>query len=130
MAVQADICPRCGEHYFDLETMRKLEAADQLDLSRRSNNKKLSSPSPHSGSKNRTTDRARLQTCIMCGSKQVGRRTVTVTRQSGTRVRVRADVCPDCGERYYDSEAMRRLEAADPRDKRKRLLVRKIASES
>lgn len=110
MAVQADICQRCGEQYFDLDTMRKLEAADQPDTRRSQNG---------SGT---------LQTCIMCGSKKVSRRAVNVKLKVGATVRVNADVCPNCGERYFDRKAMQRLEAADPRYRRKLSRVRKISS--
>ena len=92
LAVQADVCPHCGEQYFDLETTRKIEAADQPDTRRSQNG------------------RGTLQTCIMCGSKKVSRRTVNVKLKVGATVRVNADVCPNCGERYFDREAMEKIE--------------------
>jgi YgiT-type zinc finger domain-containing protein len=97
LAVQADVCPHCGEQYFDLETMRKIEAADQPNT-RRSQ-----------------TGTGTLRTCISCGSKKVSRRAVNVKLWVGKTVRVNADVCPVCGERYFDLDAMRALEATDPR---------------
>jgi hypothetical protein len=30
-------------------------------------------------------------------------------------IAIKADVCPDCGEQYYDLEAMRKLDAAERR---------------
>lgn len=43
----------------------------------------------------------------MCGSKRVARKTVEVKTKRRKPVFVEADVCPDCGEQYYDLEAMR-----------------------
>lgn len=46
----------------------------------------------------------------MCGSKRVSRKSVGVTSaKTGLTTTVLAEVCPDCGERYYDMEAMRVL---------------------
>jgi YgiT-type zinc finger domain-containing protein len=93
LAVQADVCPHCGEQYFDMEAARKIETADQPDTPRSQNG------------------RGTLRTCIMCGSKKVTRRAVSVKLKVGATVRVIADVCPTCGERYFDSEAMEKIEA-------------------
>lgn len=52
-----------------------------------------------------------MTTCVMCGSKRVKRRSVTVRFRDGrVSFPVRADVCQDCGERYYDLDAMQKLE--------------------
>ena len=63
--------------------------------------------SPRSASK-----RPVLKLCVSCGSQRVQRKQVSVRLRDGRTVSaVRADVCAACGERYYDLEAMRRLEA-------------------
>jgi hypothetical protein len=39
---------------------------------------------------------------------------VSVTRRDGRTIAdVPAEVCPDCGERYYDLQTLRRIEAAE-----------------
>jgi YgiT-type zinc finger domain-containing protein len=49
----------------------------------------------------------------MCGSRSVRRQRVEVHLRSGKVVRdVEADVCPKCGERYYDLDAVRQVEKA------------------
>jgi len=53
-----------------------------------------------------------LKVCISCGSKRVQRKRVSVQLRGGSTVTgVQADVCAACGERYFDLEAMRKLEA-------------------
>jgi len=53
-----------------------------------------------------------LRTCITCGLRRVERRVVDVELRSGKTVRdVEADVCASCGERYFDMEAMEKIEA-------------------
>lgn len=53
----------------------------------------------------------RLRTCFMCGARRVERKEVTVRRCSGRTITgVIADVCANCGERYFDMEAMRKIE--------------------
>ncbi|MCC6429178.1 MAG: YgiT-type zinc finger protein [Phycisphaerales bacterium] len=52
-----------------------------------------------------------LKECVVCGSRRIARRLVTVQRRDGRQVeKVAADVCEKCGERYFDLEAMRLLE--------------------
>ena len=52
----------------------------------------------------------------MCGSKRVRRKQVTVQLGNGQTVRgIEAEVCLVCGERYYDLEAMRKLDEAKGR---------------
>jgi YgiT-type zinc finger domain-containing protein len=54
-----------------------------------------------------------LTVCVVCGSKRVRRQRVSVRLRNGQTITgVEADVCPNCGERYYDLETMHRLEAA------------------
>ncbi|MFQ5489496.1 MAG: YgiT-type zinc finger protein [Phycisphaerae bacterium] len=49
---------------------------------------------------------------MSCGSKDVRRKRVSVVLRSGRKVSgIEADVCAACGERYYDIQAMQRLEA-------------------
>jgi YgiT-type zinc finger domain-containing protein len=51
-----------------------------------------------------------LTVCVMCGSRSLSRRRVSVRFAGGRTVSgVEAEVCAACGERYYDLEAMRRL---------------------
>ena len=58
-----------------------------------------------------------LKVCVSCGSKRVQRKEVSVRLRDGRTVSgVKADVCDTCGERYYDLEAMRRLEAEGAED--------------
>lgn len=53
-----------------------------------------------------------LKACVSCGSQRVESKKVSVRLRDGRKVTgVRADVCAACGERYFDLEAMRRLEA-------------------
>jgi YgiT-type zinc finger domain-containing protein len=55
-----------------------------------------------------------LSVCISCGSKRVERKRIAVRRRNGRIVsNVDAEVCAACGERYYDLEAMRKLERGD-----------------
>jgi len=52
-----------------------------------------------------------LKICVSCGSKDVRRKRVSVRLRNGRTVRgVEAHVCDACGERYYDLDAMRRIE--------------------
>jgi len=104
--VEADVCPRCGERYYDLDAMRKLREARTGEVARPST----------------------LSMCPTCGSKRIRRKNVCVAVANGKRIRVELEVCPDCGERLYDPEAMRRLEAADPRHRRTPSRVRRISS--
>ncbi|NOS99982.1 MAG: YgiT-type zinc finger protein [Phycisphaerales bacterium] len=46
----------------------------------------------------------------MCGSRRVHREFVEAKSTSGPMVQVEADVCPNCGEWYFDPAAMRILE--------------------
>jgi YgiT-type zinc finger domain-containing protein len=49
----------------------------------------------------------------MCGQDAVRRRSVSVKLRNGRVVEdVQADVCDRCGERYYDLQAMERIERA------------------
>lgn len=53
-----------------------------------------------------------MRTCIACGLRRVERRVVDVELRSGKTVRdVEADVCAGCGERYFDMDAMDKIEA-------------------
>lgn len=97
--VEADVCPQCGERYYDLDAVRQIQKAWAKKPTRRS------------------AVQQTLSICPTCGSKRMRRRPVRVAVSNGKRVRVEIEVCLDCGERLYDLEAMRRLEAADPRDR-------------
>jgi YgiT-type zinc finger domain-containing protein len=56
----------------------------------------------------------------MCGSRKIQRRLVVETAQRGEgSVAVMADVCPLCGERFFDMAAMEKLERAGRRTRRK-----------
>jgi YgiT-type zinc finger domain-containing protein len=53
-----------------------------------------------------------LRTCIVCGASKIIRKKVTVERPAGRgSVEVTADVCTNCGERYFGLPAMRAMEA-------------------
>lgn len=63
--------------------------------------------SPRSPSENPS-----LKVCAACGSTRVQRKRVSVRLRDGRSLTgVEADVCAACGERYYDLEAMQKLEA-------------------
>jgi len=56
--------------------------------------------------------------CAICGSRRIARKKVTVRFRDGRRSTfVMADVCPDCGEQFYDMTAMEQL----TRSRRKQL---------
>ena len=59
-----------------------------------------------------------ITTCPSCGSKRIRRVrrnwTGTCNGQSYTVRNLRFHECPDCGERVYSPEAMRRIEAGSP----------------
>ncbi len=53
-----------------------------------------------------------LTLCPACGSTRIERKRISVRVRSGEVVKgVEAEVCQGCGERFYDLDAMRRLEA-------------------
>lgn len=53
-----------------------------------------------------------LRTCIACGLRRVERCKVDVNLRNEKVVRnVDADVCANCGERYFDAKAMDKIEA-------------------
>ncbi|MBI5764432.1 MAG: YgiT-type zinc finger protein [Planctomycetes bacterium] len=57
----------------------------------------------------------------MCGSKRVSRRLVTVQFRNGrTSSPVPADVCSNCGERYYDMSTAQKLDRERRGQNRKR----------
>lgn len=63
------------------------------------------------GTRDRKGVRVRLRICFMCGARRVERKEVTVRRRSGRMITgVIADVCAACGQRYFDMEAMRKIE--------------------
>lgn len=53
----------------------------------------------------------------MCGSKRIVRKEVLVADHSPRGSRVLAEVCLDCGERYYDLPTMNQLFATDKKSK-------------
>ncbi|MCK4341456.1 MAG: YgiT-type zinc finger protein [Phycisphaerae bacterium] len=53
-----------------------------------------------------------LKVCVSCGSQRIQSQRVSVRLRDGRKMTgVKADVCAACGERYFDLEAMRQLEA-------------------
>ena len=57
------------------------------------------------------SERPSLKVCVACGSKRVKRQTVSVRLRDGRTITgIEAEVCAACGERYYDLDAMNRLE--------------------
>ncbi|MFQ5807799.1 MAG: YgiT-type zinc finger protein [Phycisphaerae bacterium] len=81
----------------------------------RANAKSSTSSSPRRSPRS-PSKRPSLEVCVSCGSKRVQRRQVSVRLRDGRTVTsVEADVCAACGERYYDLEAMQRLEAESSR---------------
>lgn len=76
--------------------------------------RKASMKSSTSSSRPKTTamESARpvMTTCVICGSRRVSRKKVRVRFPDGREsTPVVASVCPDCGERYYDMDAMKQL---------------------
>ncbi|MGE0519105.1 MAG: YgiT-type zinc finger protein [Candidatus Binatia bacterium] len=65
-----------------------------------------------------STPTARITRCPTCGSAKIRRVRKTVTRTHGGRTYVVPDLafweCPACGERVYDREALRQIEARSP----------------
>lgn len=58
-----------------------------------------------------------LKVCVSCGSERVQGKKVSVCLRDGRTVTgVKADVRAACGERYFDLEAMRRLEPEGTHD--------------
>jgi predicted RNA-binding Zn-ribbon protein involved in translation (DUF1610 family) len=108
--VEADVCPQCGERYYDLDAVRLIEKAWTKRSSRWS------------------ADRPTISMCPTCGSKRIRRRPVRVAISNGKKVRVEFAVCPDCGEQLFDMEAMRRLEAADRRRGKRKMRHARTAS--
>ena len=72
--------------------------------------------------------------CPTCGGERISRVRKTVTRQYNGRAYQVPDLefeeCPDCGERVYDREAMRKIEAYSPAyaHRRPRKSVRRTAA--
>jgi YgiT-type zinc finger domain-containing protein len=53
-----------------------------------------------------------LRTCIICGASKIVRKKVAVERPASRgSIEVTADVCTNCGERYFGLPAMRAMEA-------------------
>jgi len=59
-----------------------------------------------------------IKTCPICGSDKIGRVVRDITRnykgQNYTVPKVEYYDCPNCGEKVYDREAMRKIEAYSP----------------
>lgn len=59
-----------------------------------------------------------IKTCPICGSDKIGRVVRDITRnykgQNYTVPKVVYYDCPNCGEKVYDREAMRKIEAYSP----------------
>ena len=69
-----------------------------------------------------------IKTCPTCGSDRIERVVRDVTRkyegQTYTVPSVEFYDCPKCGEKVYDREAMRKIEAYSPAYRRTRVSVR------
>lgn len=67
-------------------------------------------------------DKLNITTCPSCGSKRIKRVRRDVTRnfkgKEYTVPNLEYYECPDCGEKVYDREAMRQIEAHSPAFKR------------
>ena len=60
------------------------------------------------------SDRPGLKVCVSFGSGRVQTKEVSVRLKNGKTVtKIKADVCSACGERYFDLEAMQKLEAEE-----------------
>jgi YgiT-type zinc finger domain-containing protein len=67
------------------------------------------------------TDFGRLTRCVICGSRRIHRKIITVNYSDGTSVPgISAEVCSSCGETYFDPAAMMKLETFEKNRKRKR----------
>jgi YgiT-type zinc finger domain-containing protein len=66
----------------------------------------------------------KITECPTCGSEKIRRTKRNLTRSYHGRAYVVPNLqlleCPDCGERVYDREAMRKIEAHSPAYARKR----------
>jgi YgiT-type zinc finger domain-containing protein len=64
------------------------------------------------------TDKIRIKTCPTCGSDKIRYIIRDITRQYKDRTytvpRVGFYACPNCGEKVYDREAMKKIEAHSP----------------
>jgi YgiT-type zinc finger domain-containing protein len=67
-------------------------------------------------------DKLNITTCPSCGSKKIKRVRRDATRNFKGKEYTVPDLeyyeCPDCGEKVYDREAMRQIEAHSPAFKR------------
>jgi YgiT-type zinc finger domain-containing protein len=58
----------------------------------------------------------KVKTCPTCGSKRIERQTgdlnLTINGKTKTVRLVEMEICPKCGEKLFDHEAMRKIEAA------------------
>jgi YgiT-type zinc finger domain-containing protein len=67
-------------------------------------------------------DKLNITTCPSCGSKRIKRVRRDATRNFKGKEYTVPDLeyyeCPDCGEKVYDREAMRQIEAHSPAFKR------------
>ena len=63
-------------------------------------------------------DKLQIKTCPTCGSSKIRRVVRNITRkykgQTYTVPKVSYYDCPNCGEKVYDREAMRRIESHSP----------------
>jgi YgiT-type zinc finger domain-containing protein len=68
--------------------------------------------------KQKTTVVAKITTCPTCGSSTIREVRKTVKRTHAGKTYAVPDLvfweCPACGERLYDRDAMRRIEAHSP----------------
>ena len=64
------------------------------------------------------SDIIHLKTCPVCGSEEIKRVVQDVTRnyagQTYTVTNLSFYECPDCGEKVYDRDAMRKIEVHSP----------------
>lgn len=69
--------------------------------------------------------------CVVCNGPVVDLQIVEEEIKSGNDIvlmNVEALVCPDCGERYYDRRAMRKIEEARHRLTRRELKMKVIGN--
>jgi hypothetical protein len=105
----------CGDQLIKNSTSSKVSATPgrtSIQKGRSSAKKKATSSTSSSRPKSRrVTESTRLRTCIACGARTIVRKSVAVVLANGKNVPgVEVDVCSNCGEHYYDLEAMRMLQ--------------------
>lgn len=86
-------------------TVTRRSTSSSRPSSRRSANSRSTS-----SAKARPRPATTLRSCVVCGSKQITRKLVKVRRRGRPDFQVTAEVCANCGERFYDLAALAALE--------------------